>query len=351
MLFKKKIFIGIVIILSLLLSGCGSSAPSNQAETKTDTNAASQGSNSSSNSSSDNSIAEPIDLKWGTIQSGGAWQILGNAFLEDIKNANPQITGSTVPSSTTANVMGVHTGEFNIAFSLGDTTADAWQGEGYFQSVGKINNIRNIATFYPQSTHIVVYKNSGIDSIADLKGKRISPGPKGTSNDIELQRLLQLYGMSYDDVKITYLSFDDATQQMIDGHLDVLAYITVPAPYASVVNISSQKEIKLLSLPEDKVAEMTKYQGVMPYTLPAGIYNGVDYEVHGISTPSHLIVRDDMPDDVVYNIVKAIAENFDRYENVLASMKYATLEGMATDVGIPFHPGAEKFYREKGWLK
>lgn len=342
-MFTGKTFVtGILVIGLLLLAGCGSN-PNSQNTQNTGEN--------QNTSTSTSSGGKTTNLRWGTITAGGAWQVIGNAMLEDIKKAYPNITGSTLPSTTSANVLGVHEGKFDIAFSIADTTADAWQGEGYFKSSGKINDIREVAALYPQSSHIVVWANSGINSIPDLKGKKVTPGAKGLSNDIEFQRLLKTYGMSYDDMTVQFLSFNDASQQMIDGHLDALAFLTVPPPYAPVINVSAQKQIKLLTIPDDKIAEMTKYQGVQPFTLPAGTYKGVDEPVKGIMSRSHVIVRKDMPEDVVYNIVKAIAENFPRYESVLSSMKYTKVEEMATDVGIPFHPGALKYYREKGWVK
>ena len=341
MLLRKNLLVCILIVGLMLLAGCGtkSNSPGN---TTSNTNEVKE------TKSSQN---QPVNLRWGTITAGGAWQVIGNAMLEDVKKANSNITGSTLPSTTTGNVMGVHQGKFDIAFSIADTTAAAWNGEGYFKQSGKIDDIREVAALYPQSSHIVVWADSNINSIADLKGKRVSPGAKGLSSDVEFQRLLKAYGMSLSDVKISYLSFDDASQQMIDGHLEALVFATVPPPYAPVVSVGSQKQIKLLEIPDDKIAEMTKYQGVQAYELPAGTYKGIDKPVKGIMSRSHIIVRKDMPDDVVYNIVKSLAENFPRYKEVLASMKYTNAEDMATDVGIPMHPGALKYYKEKGWIK
>lgn len=291
------------------------------------------------------------EVRWGTITAGGAWQVIGSAMLEDIKRANPHITGSTVPSTTTANVMGVHEGKFNVGFSLSDTTADAWEGQGYFKQSGPIRDIRELAALYPQATQIAVWADSKITSIEQLKGKRVSPGAKGLSSDLEAQRLLKLYGISYSDLQVQFLSFEDAAQQMVDGHLDALLFTTVPFPFAPLINVNSQRQIRLLSIPDDKIAELAKFRGVEAYTLPPGLYKGVDYPVKGIAVRSHIIVREDMPDDVAYSIVKAIAENFPRYPGVLKSMAYARLEDMPMDVGIPLHPGALKYYQERGWVK
>lgn len=289
------------------------------------------------------------ELRWGTIVAGGTWQILGSAMLEDVKKANPNITGSTVPSTPTATLMGVGQGKYNIGFSLTDATADAWEGKGFFKS--PIKSIRALASFYPHATQLVVWENSPIKSIEQLKGKRVSPGAKGLSNDLEAQRLLNLYDMSYGDMKVQFLSFEDAATQFIDGHLDALLFVTLPFPFPAVINVASQGAIRLLSIPDDKIAQLAKFRGVEPFALPPNLYKGVDYTVKGIAVRSHLVVRDDMPEDIAYAIVKTIGTNFSRYPVALKSMTYAKIEDMAKDVGIPLHPGAAKYYRERGWIK
>jgi hypothetical protein len=192
--------------------------------------------------------AENFEIRWGTITAGGAWQVIGAAMLEDIKKANPNITGSCVPSTTTANALGVQMGKFNVAFCLTDTIADAWRGEGFFKEHGKLQDLRAVAAIYPHATHLVVRADSGINKIEDLRGKRITPDGKGLSCDLQTRRLLALHNMSYDDVKVQFLSFSDAAQNFIDRHLDVLTFITVPFPFAPVINVATQVNIKLLSL-------------------------------------------------------------------------------------------------------
>ncbi|HME43744.1 MAG TPA: TAXI family TRAP transporter solute-binding subunit [Syntrophorhabdales bacterium] len=296
-------------------------------------------------------LSKKYELSWGTIVAGGAWQIIGSAMLEDVKKANPNISGANVPSTPTATLMAIHQGKFNIGFSLTDATAEAWDGEGYFKSMGQVRNIRSLMTLYPQATHLVVRADSDIKRIEDFRGKRVSPAARGLSNDIEAQRLLKLYGMSYNDVRVQFLSFEDSAVQFIDGHLDVLLFLTVPFPFAPVINVNSHRQARLMSIPDDKVAQLTKFRGVEAYTLPNGMYNGIDYPVKGIAVRAHLVVGENMPDELAYAIVKAIAENFSRYPSVLKSMEYARPQDIGKDVGIPLHPGALKYYKERGLVK
>ncbi len=296
--------------------------------------------------------ASKYEITWGTAPAGGAWQVLGTAMLEDVTKANPNLTGSTMPVGGAANIMGVHEGKLKVAFSLSATVGDAWEGKDFFKDKGQIKSIRALATLFPEPTQIVVMANSGIDSLEQLKGKKVSPGPKGSAVEQDTRRVLNAYGMSYNDLQAAFLSFEEAAQQMLDGHLDAICYGAMLYPAPNIVNVSSQKSIKMLSLSDDKIAAIVRdNKGTEPYTLPAGSYKGVDYPVKGIATTCLIICREDMPEDVAYSIVKTIAENFDRYATVTKAMTLAKKENMGKELGIPMHPGALKYYKEKGWVK
>ena len=224
-------------------------------------------------------VSKKYELKWATSTAGGTFQVIGSVMLEDIKKANPGIRGATFPGTTAGNLMGLYEGKYNIALSLRDTTAEAWEGQGYFSKIGPIKNIRELAVLFPLASQITVMADSKISSIEQLKGMTISPGAKGLTNEIITQRLLKLYGMSYDDMNVKFLSFDDAANQMIDRQIDSLFMVVHPIPSPVITNINSQHQIRFLPIPDDKIVELSKSKGVEPYTLPANIYKGIDYPV------------------------------------------------------------------------
>lgn len=271
---------------------------------------------------------------------------------EDISKANPGIKGSILPTSITANVVGVHDGKMSIGISLSDITAMALKGEGNFEKTGPIDDLRSVASLYPHFSQIIVWADSGIDGVEGLKGKRVSPAARGLSSETEAKRVVATYGMDWaKDLKAEYLSFNDAVQGMTDGRLDALMFAS-PFPFAPVITLASKKPIKLLSLRQDVIDAMTTdYQGYEAMDLPAGVYPGQDAPVKGIATRAHIIVRQDMPDDVVYAITKSIYENFDRYGTVISVMKQTTKADLARESLIPYHPGALKFYKEVGLVK
>ncbi|TEB07275.1 NMT1/THI5 like protein [Pelotomaculum schinkii] len=338
-MFKRTKIYSIIAVLALgifLMAGCGGQGAQQETEQK-----AQSGANS-----------EKYQVAWGTAPAGGAWQVIGTAMLEDVTKANPNISGSTSPIGGFANVIGVSEGKLQVAFSLSATTGDAWEGKGPFEERGELKNFRILATLFPEPTHITVLADSGVNSIEQLKGKRITPGPKGSAVEQDTKRVLDAYGLTYNDFQSQMISFDEAAQQMLDGHIDSILYGAMICPAPNIVNVNSQKQIKLLSLSDSAIDQIVKSNtGTIPYTIPAGTYKGVDYPVNGIATLCNIIVREDMPDDVAYSIVKTIAENFDRYPTVASAMSLAKKEEMGRDMGIPYHPGALKYYKEQGWIK
>jgi hypothetical protein len=139
---------------------------------------------------------------------------------------------------------------------------------------------------------------------------------------------------------------------MLDRHIDAILYGAMVYPAPPLVNVSSQRQIRLLSLSDEVINKLVKtYKGIEPFTLPPGSYKGVDYPVKGVASNVILIVREDMPDNVAYSITKTIAENFSRYVSVTKAMDMGKQNEMGKDVGFPYHPGAVKYYKEKGWVK
>ncbi len=296
--------------------------------------------------------AQKYDIRWGTSPVGGTWAVLGNAMLDDVLKANPNFSGSSVPMAGAANVVGVFQGKLNIAFSFSDTMGDAWEGKEDFKDVGKVQNARILASLFPEPTQFAVYADSGITSVPQLKGKKITPGPRGSAIEIVTRRILDAYGMTTKDVQWQPLGFADGAEQMLDRHIDAILYGAMVYPAPPLVNVSSQRQIRLLSLSDEVINKLVKtYKGIEPFTLPPGSYKGVDYPVKGVASNVILIVREDMPESVAYSITKTIAENFARYVSVTKAMDIGKPNEMGKDVGFPYHPGAIKYYKEKGWVK
>jgi hypothetical protein len=209
-----------------------------------------------------------------------------------------------------------------------------------------------LANLYPQYFQMVVLEDSGIKSPADLKGKGICPGPKGHTGEQLAQQVLQIYGLSYKDMsRINHVSYSDAVSLMKDGHAEgYLLGTTIPA--SSIMDLATSKKIRLLSLPDDKIKELQKINaGYLKRIIPSGTYTGVNYDVNGVGYFTHLVISAKLPEPLVYKITKVLTENVDRLGDVVKDMKGVTAKDLALDIGVPFHPGALRYYKEKGVIK
>jgi TRAP transporter TAXI family solute receptor len=253
------------------------------------------------------------------------------------------------PGGGVGNVEGIEFGKCDVGFSNSSSGVDGLYGRTPFKK--KMTNMRQLANLYPQYFQMVVLENSRIKSVADLKGKVISPGPKGFTGEFAARQVLEIYGLSYKDMSmVQHVGYSDAVSLMKDGHCDAWLFCSA-VPAASVMDIASTRKIRLLSLPEDKIKAIQKLNaGYVRREIPRGSYPGVDYDVDGFGFFTHLIISAKLPDDLVYKITKSLVKNLPRYGDVVNDMKGVTPKDLAVDIGIPFHPGALKYFKEIGAL-
>lgn len=293
---------------------------------------------------------DKVDLKMMTGPMGGSWVPLGGAIAELIQKNIPGTTVSVSPGGGMANVVGVQEGKADIGFGNSSSSVDGVAGRPPFK--GPTTSVMQLANLYPQYFQMVVLEDSGIKSVADLKGKGICPGPKGHTGELLAQQVLQIYGLSYKDMsKINHVSYSDAVSLMKDGHAQgYLLGTTIPA--SSILDLATTKKIRLLSIPEDKIRELQKMNvGYLKRIIPSGTYPGVNYDTITVGYFTHLVVSAKLPEPLVFNITKILSENVERLADVVKDMKGVTVKDLALDIGVPFHPGALKYYKEKGVIK
>src|SRR4030043_401587 len=293
---------------------------------------------------------EKIDIKMMTGPMGGSWVPLGGAIAELIQKNIPGTTVSASPGGGMANVVGVQEGKADIGFGNSSSSVDGVAGRAPFKAPTK--NVMQLANLYPQYFQMVVLEDSTIKSVADLKGKAICPGPKGHTGESLAQQVLQIYGLSYKDMrKVDHVQYSDSVNLMKDGHADAFILGTT-IPGSSILDLGTSRKIRLLSLPDDKIRELQKINtGYLKRVIPAGTYPGVNYDVPGVGYFTHLVISAKLPDELVYKITKVLSENVGRLADVVKDMKGVTAKDLALDIGVPFHPGALKYYKEVGAIK
>ncbi|MCR5437985.1 MAG: TAXI family TRAP transporter solute-binding subunit [Selenomonas sp.] len=285
-------------------------------------------------------------LNIATGGTAGTYYPIGGAMAEilnkDIKgmNASAQSTGATV-----ANINMLKDGSVDLAIVQNDITYYAVNGMEMFQDK-KVDNIRGIATLYPETCQFVTLDSSGIKSIKDLKGKKVAVGAAGSGAEANARQILEAYGITYNDIEVQYLSFAEGASALKDGNVDA-AFLTAGYPTASVQDISSQNKIRLLPVDSDKAeALIAKYPFYTKTTIPAGTYAGFNEEVQTISVMAMLVATDKVDDKLGYEIAKAIFSNLDRLQAAHSVGKLITKDGAMKGMSLPMNAGAEKFFKE-----
>ena len=285
-------------------------------------------------------------LNIATGGTAGTYYPIGGAFAEILNkeipgmNASAQSTGATV-----ANINMLKEGSVDLAIVQNDITYYAVNGTEMFQDK-KVDNIRGIASLYPETCQFVTLDSSGIKSISELKGKRVAVGAAGSGVEANVRQILAAYGIEYSDIDAQYLSFAEGANALKDGNVDV-ACLTAGYPTASVQDIASQHKVRLLPVDADKAdALIAKYPFYTKTTIPAGTYAGFDEEIPAVSVMAMLVCTDKVDDKLGGEIAKAIFTNLDRLKAAHSVGKLITKENAQNGLSIPMNAGAEKFLKQ-----
>lgn len=285
-------------------------------------------------------------------KAGGTWYPMGGAIADIIQNNLEGYNMAVMQGTGDANIIGVNNKMYTLGISFSFANSDAFVGQAQFKS--PMSNIAGLAALYPSPLQIVVRGDSDIKTISDLKGKRIAPGLKGTSGEVLMRNILKVHGLDYKDMKkVEHLAYADAAMQMKDGHIDAfMPFTTVPAPVIQDTAVSISGGVRILSLSEEKFAELKKINdGYAPLTVKAGVYKGHEEDALCVGSNNVIICQKSLPDDLVYDMAKALVENKEKFSKVHKVVETWTPEFAVKDIGVAIHPGALKYYKEIGVIK
>ncbi len=255
-------------------------------------------------------------------------------------------------NGSVANVNAIQGGTIESGFSQSDVATWAQTGTGIWEGREPVEKLRAIANLYPETIHLVASADSGISSVADLAGKRVSLDEPGSGTLVDARIILEAYGISEDGVEANYLKPDQAAERMRDGAMDAFFFVG-GFPAGAIAELASQDEIMLVPITGDEAGAIReKYTFFAENTVPGGTYEGVDDDVQTLSVGAQWITSADQPEELIYEITKALWNDNTRklLDSGHQKGKEITLETATDGVGIPLHPGAEKFYREQGVL-
>ncbi|MFE7064574.1 TAXI family TRAP transporter solute-binding subunit [Sutcliffiella sp. NPDC057660] len=324
---KKKsslLVMAMFLVLSLFLAACG-------------------------NGNDGESTGEKSDPKLMSMLTGGTsgtYYPLGGEMAKIITDETGIQTDALSSNASADNAAALAKGEADLAFVQTDVIANAIEGKGAFEGKA-IDNVMAIGSLYPETVQIVTTPKSGIKSVEDLKGKKVSVGAPGSGTYMNAEQILEIHGMTMDDIDAQNLDFGESTGGIQDGNIDA-AFITSGTPTGAVEGLSASADVVIVPVAQDKIdALIEKYPYYAADTIPAGTY-GLESDVTTVAVLAMLAVTDSLSEDLVYDITKAIYEKSGSLAH--AKGKLITLETATDGIGIDFHPGAEKYFKEKGLL-
>lgn len=270
-----------------------------------------------------------------------------------------QIYGGSIPDSkvqvqatkaSAENLNLLQAGRGEIAFSLADSVSDAWKGVADAGFAKPLDKLRAVASIYPNFIQIVARADANVNSLADLKGKRISVGAPRSGTELNARAILRAAGLTYNDFsKVEYLPFGESVELMKNRQLDVTLQ-SAGLGVAALRDLSTAVKVNFVPIPAD-VVEKVGDSAYRAATLPANTYDGQSADVPTASINNLLVTHSDVADDIVYAMTKGVFENLERLANSHSAARQIRIEHALDGLPLPLHPGAERFYREQGLIK
>ena len=310
-------------------------------------------------------VAQAQEMKFwriGTGGAGGTYFPIGGLIASAISNppgSRPCDKGGScgVPglvaiavstNASVANMNAIHAGQLDAGLAGAQSVTQGYMGEGKFVG-NKKDKVRVIANLYPEDMHLVLPKGAKLSSLKDLNGKRVGVAAAGSGTQVSVRMILKHYGIKATEHE---LGLSQSTQRLADGQLDAFFYAG-GTPFAALIQLGSTKGFELYKF---SAAERTAINKIIPYyvdsVIPAGTYESINYDVPTLAVNGQLVTSVDQPDDLIYDITKALWNKNTRklLDKGHSKGKAIRMETALKGVLIPVHPGAAKFYKEKGMM-
>jgi uncharacterized protein len=290
---------------------------------------------------------------------GGLYYPLGGLLAQALTERVPEVVATgQAGSASIANCNLIRDHQVESAFIQNNAAYSAYNGKAEFE--GKpVKNLRGIASLYPESVQIVARADSGIKSLKDIRGKSLIPGDRGSASSVDTLNILSYYGMTFKDFSsVDWLPFTVGAQRLQDQQADV-SVIVAGWPTAAVVELAMSTDVVIVPIDEDAIKMLTtKFPFYTKVIIPKNTYKGMKQDVATITVMAQWVVDEQVPEDVVYKLTKALWEKgkdgmsgADVLAKVHAKGKDVQLKTALSGMAIPLHPGAARYYKEKNLIK
>lgn len=314
---------------SLLLTGCGGGS----------------GAGSASGSAAGSAAKQSLTL--GTGGTTGTYYAVGGV-MSTVLGDKLSLSSLTVTSTgaSKANIQLIDDGEADLAIVQNDVMYYANTGTDLFEAEGKYDSFSAVCGMYDETVQLIT-TNANIKSVEDLKGKTVCVGDAGSGTEFNAKQVLDVYGLSFDDIKVVNASFGDSTDSLKDGKIDA-AFIVAGAPTTAVVDLSTSADVYIINIDDEHSSKlMEDYPFYTKTTIPAGTYDGQEEDAQTVSVRATLIASNELSEDVVYELVKAMFDNKDALIAGHEKFNNLKLEEATAGISVPFHAGAVKYFQEQ----
>jgi hypothetical protein len=320
---KKFLAIMLALVLTIAMTACGPSG----------------GGESGGESGGGN-------LTFATGGESGTYYAFGTVLAQHVSEKTDTSVTAIVGNGSQANVEDLAGGAVQLAFCQSDVMSYAYKGTNLFEETGAVDSFSVVAALYMEQVQIVTM-NPDIKTVDDLKGKNVSIGASGSGVYFNALDVLGAYGLTENDIKPQYLNFADSADNLKDGKIDA-AFIVAGAPTTAITDLATGGQVYLVSLDDehaDALVASSPYYS--KYTIPADVY-GTDGDVTTVAVGAVVIARNDVAEGDVYNFISSIFENLDEVKAAHAKGEELSLEFASSITDVPYHPGAVKYFEEKG---
>jgi TRAP transporter TAXI family solute receptor len=333
----KKILLVLTGILLLFMVACGDGGNNATPDEQ--------------NGESDTGLAdEDLFITVATGGTSGVYYPIGGAISNLLESKLGLDTSVQATGASVENVNLLDTNRAELAITMADAVLQAYEGSGAFEGETPKEDLRGLTALYPNFVQIVTTADSGINSVEDLRGKRVGVGAPNSGVELNARLVLEAHGMSYDDIDEDYLSYSEAVDQIKNNMIDV-AFVTSGYPNATIIDLSTTHTAKIVPI-EGAAMDYLKenYSFFSSNVIPAGTYDN-DEDIPTATITNLLLVNNSLSDDVVYEITKTIFENLDVIHASHNAARGISLDEVGVGMPIPFHPGAERYFKEVGALE
>ncbi len=286
-------------------------------------------------------------MMMGTGGTSGTYYAFGGVLAQYMKEYTDYSVTAVSTAASKANIQSIGDGDYQIGFTQSDVMSYAWEGSRSFEDDGPSNDFRVLGALYAETVQLITMKDD-IKSVSDLKGRSVSIGAPGSGVYFNAMDVLEGAGLSVDDIKPQYQSFDDSKEALKDGQIDA-AFIVAGAPTSAITELATTNGVNLIPIDgelRDNIMSICPYY--TPMQIPEGTYPGQDKPIETITIKATLIVDADLDDECVYNLTAAVFDHTEAIAKENAKGEELSVENATSGINVPFHKGAARYYEEHG---